>query len=300
VVGRLSIATRREVVAAIRERYGTATRAEKGRILDVLVAVAGYHRKHAIRVLRRCEASVRPDRAHRGRVYGEADQETLIALWEASDRLCSKRLKSLIPVLLPALERHGRIRVDDEARRRLLAVSPATMDRLLSEVRVLARGGQRRRAGFSSAVRRTVPVRTFGDWNDPPPGYVEVDLMARGGTSVAGSFVQTVVLTDIAMGPFARPPSGGGRDCRRPRGGRPLALDQAARGQLRHRPGEHPLMHSSGRRPTAAPARGSPTATAVGTAPLQVALVVDALEIADQMHAEVASGPQRPRPMTAA
>jgi hypothetical protein len=200
MAGRLSMATRREVVAVIRERYGTATRAEKSRILDELVAVAGYHRKHAIRVLRRVQAAVMRPRASSGRVYGEADCERLVALWEASDRLCSKRLKPLIPVLLPALERHGRIRVDAEAHRRLLAMSPATMDRLLSEVRVIARGGQRRRAGFSSAVRRTVPVRTFGDWNDPPPGYVEVDLVAHGGTSVAGSFVQTVVLTDVATG----------------------------------------------------------------------------------------------------
>jgi hypothetical protein len=194
------MATRREVVAAIRERYGAATRAEKSRILDELVAVAGYHRKHAIRVLCRGEPAVTPGRAHRRRVYGEGDRESLIVLWEASDRICSKRLKPLIPVLLTALERHGRIRVDAEARRRLLTVSPATMDRLLAEVRVIARGGQRRRAGFSSAVRRTVPVRTFGDWNDPPPGYVEVDLVAHGGTSVAGSFVQTVVLTDVATG----------------------------------------------------------------------------------------------------
>ena len=100
-------------------------------------------------------------------------------LWEASDRICSKRLKPLIPVLLPALERHGRIRLAEDARARLLAVSAATMDRLLSDVRLVARGGQRRRAGFSSAVRRRVPVRTFGDWNDPPPGYVEVDLVAH-------------------------------------------------------------------------------------------------------------------------
>jgi hypothetical protein len=57
-VGRLSMATRREVVAAIRERYGAATRAEKSRILDELVAVAGYHRKHAIRVLCRGEPVV--------------------------------------------------------------------------------------------------------------------------------------------------------------------------------------------------------------------------------------------------
>jgi hypothetical protein len=194
------MATRREVVAAIRERYGAATRAEKSRILDELVAVAGYHRKHAIRVLCRGEPEVTPGPAHRRQVYGEHDRDALIVLWETSDRICSKRLKPLIPVLLPALERHGRIGLAEDARARLLAVSAATMDRLLSDVRLVARGGQRRRAGFSSAVRRTVPVRTFGDWNDPPPGYVEVDLVAHGGTSVAGSFVQTVVLTDVATG----------------------------------------------------------------------------------------------------
>jgi hypothetical protein len=81
-----------------------------------------------------------------------------------------------------------------------MSTSPATMDRLLADVRLAARGGRRRRAGFSSAVRRSVPVRTFGDWNDPPPGFVEVDFVAHGGTSTAGSFIQTMVLTDIATG----------------------------------------------------------------------------------------------------
>jgi hypothetical protein len=127
-----------------------------------------------------------------------------VALWEASDRLCSKRLKPLIPILLPALERHGRLELNSELRDKLLMVSAATMDRLLSEVRVVARGGQRRRAGMSSAVRRSVPVRTFGDWNDPLPGYVEVDFVAHSGTSSSGSFAQTMVLTDIARaGPSA-------------------------------------------------------------------------------------------------
>jgi len=103
-------------------------------------------------------------------------------------------------VLLPALERHGQRAIGETIRERLLAISPATIDRLLSEVRLVARGGRRRRAGFSSAVRRTVPVRTFGDWNDPPPGFVEVDFVAHSGTSAAGGFVQTMVLTDIATG----------------------------------------------------------------------------------------------------
>ena len=79
-------------------------------------------------------------------------------------------------------------------------LQPATIDRLLSEIRIAVAQGRRRRAGFSSAVRRSVPVRTFADWGDPPPGFVEVDFVAHSGTSTAGAFVQTMVLTDIATG----------------------------------------------------------------------------------------------------
>jgi hypothetical protein len=116
--------------------------------------------------------------AKSGAANGEAVREALIAIWEASDRVCSKRLESLVPVLLLALKRHGRLMIKVEVRRLLLEISPASMDRLLSDVRVVASGGRRRRPGFSSAVRRAVPVRTFGDWNEPPPGFVEVDLVA--------------------------------------------------------------------------------------------------------------------------
>ncbi|WP_037436745.1 integrase catalytic domain-containing protein, partial [Sinorhizobium fredii] len=196
---RISMATRTELVEAIIERYRSSCRADKQRILDEFVAVTGYHRKHAIRVLRPSETEPPCARQYAVR-YGPEVREALVALWEASDRLCSKRLKPLIPILLPALERHGRLDLSTELRDKLLTVSAATMDRLLSEIRVVARGGQRRRAGMSSAVRRSVPVRTFGDWNDPLPGYVEVDFVAHSGTSSSGSFVQTMVLTDIATG----------------------------------------------------------------------------------------------------
>jgi len=89
----------------------------------------------------------------------------------------------MIPVLLPALERHGRLDLGAADRDLVLTISAATIDRLLSEVRVAARGGRRRRTGFSSAVRREVPIRTFNDWNDPPPGFCEADLVAHGGMS---------------------------------------------------------------------------------------------------------------------
>ena len=193
------MAARAEVMAATRERYATSGKAAKSAILDELVALTGLHRKHAIRVLSAKGVERRPRGRPRTR-YGRAVTEALVLLWEVSDRVCSKRLKPMIPVLLPALERHGQLAPDDDLRAKLLAVSPATIDRLMSEIRIAAAQGRRRRAGFSSAVRRSVPVRTFADWGDPPPGFVEVDFVAHSGVSAAGAFVQTMVLTDIATG----------------------------------------------------------------------------------------------------
>ena len=194
------MATRRELIGAVRERYADASRVEKAKILSELVAVAGYHRKHAIRVLGAKDGKDSAARRRSRPRYDETIREAVIALWEASDRVCGKRLKPLIPVLLAALERHGAITLEPERRELVLAISPATIDRLLAEVRARSLGCSRRRAGFTSAVRRSVPVRTFADWHDPPPGYLEGDLVAHCGESAEGSFVQTLVLTDIATG----------------------------------------------------------------------------------------------------
>ncbi|RYE94792.1 MAG: transposase, partial [Oxalobacteraceae bacterium] len=100
----------------------------------------------------------------------------------------------------PALERRGRVALDEATRVKLLAVSAATIDRLLAKVRLVAGSGRRRPAGFGSAVRRSVPIRTFNDWGNAAPGWVEVDFVAHGGTTVSGAFVQTMVLTDVATG----------------------------------------------------------------------------------------------------
>src|SRR4051795_3160115 len=197
---RVSMATRDELVAAVIERYSKGRRAEKGRILDEFVAVTGFHRKHAMRVLRGGQATRRSAPRPERRLYDEAVHEALIVIWEASDRVCGKRLKALAPILVEAMERHGHLQLAPEVRTRLLAMSAATMDRALRPVRAQAGSGIRRRAGPASAVRRSVPVRTFADWQDPPPGFVEADLVAHSGPSASGSFVQTLVLTDIATG----------------------------------------------------------------------------------------------------
>ena len=208
---RISMAGRTELLEAVSTRYGGATRLERSRILDEFAAVTGYHRKHAIRLLTgwgdrendepHGRPTERPDRVGSRRCrYGPDVGDALIQLWEVADRVCSKRLQPMIAVLLPALERHGRVTLDEATRAKLLEVSAATIDRLLAGVRVVAGSGRRRPVGFGSAVRRSVPIRTFNDWGNAAPGWVEVDFVAHGGTTVSGSFVQTMVLTDVATG----------------------------------------------------------------------------------------------------
>ncbi len=192
----ISGGARRELVKAVGERYRQGTREEKGRILDEFVAVTSWHRKHAIRVLNVTGASVERVIKPRKRLYDEAIRQALLVLWEASDRICAKRLRPSIPTLVVALEQHGHLRLDEGIKTRVLRVSAATIDRLLAEPRAAARGVVGR--GVRASIKRSVPVRTFADWKDPAPGGMEADLVAHCGGSIEGSFVHTLVLTDIA------------------------------------------------------------------------------------------------------
>lgn len=146
-----------EITSALAERYRSSGRFEKGRILNELCAVTGWHRKHAVRALRR-RKTVGPGDVEaseeRKRRYGATVKDAMTALWEASDRVCGKRLKVMIPTLLPALEQHGRLQLGQSDRDRVLAIGAATIDRLLVDVKIAASGGRRRRAGFYSAIRR--------------------------------------------------------------------------------------------------------------------------------------------------
>ena len=147
---------REELRRAVAERYRGSSREAKARILDEFVALTGYHRKHAIRVLGQRARSQEAPRASRARIYDDAVKQALVVLWEASDRICGKRLKAILPLLVSALERHGHLQLDAVVRAKLMTVSASTIDRLLKPVRREA--GQHHRRW--SAGRRWVRPRT--------------------------------------------------------------------------------------------------------------------------------------------
>jgi len=194
----VSKAARKEIVEALRTRYDQASKSEKGMILGEFTAVSGYHRKHAIRLLS-SPMEVRVETMVEGqRVYGEAVKAVLTVIWETSDRICGKRLKAAIPHLVSAMEKHGHLKLDAEVRKKVLAVSAATIDRLLTPVRKGA--GTRRRRHSSKKVSKDIPIKTFSDWKDPSPGFLEIDFVVHGGGSMAGEYLHSLVATDVCCG----------------------------------------------------------------------------------------------------
>ena len=203
---------RRAALEAARRRYGDLSAPGKRTLLDELELLTGYHRKSLLRLLNR-RASPEPQadqrieeeaaaKPHPRRRYGPEAAAALVPLWEASDRLCGKRLAALLPLLVESLERHGHLSLEPVVREQVLAMSSATIDRLLAPMRKASGGNQWRRPQRAySAVRRRVPVRTFRGWEDHhEPGWLEIDLVAHCGGRMQGPFLWTLVATDIATG----------------------------------------------------------------------------------------------------
>ena len=190
----------REYVGAIRERYVGADRRAKGRILDEATRVTRYHRKALIRLLRPGNGLGAARRRGRPPRYGPVVAEALKVAWEATDRLCSKRLQPFISELVPILRRHGATCFTDETEAELGQMSATTMDRLLRPYR---RTGGRRAFSTTkpgSLLKASIPIRTFADWDEDHPGFLEVDLVSHCGESTEGFYLTTLSAVDVATG----------------------------------------------------------------------------------------------------
>ena len=197
---RIGTISKLEILRALRGRYSTAEKKAKTKILDEFTAVSGYHRKHAIRLLVRQsqKSEDSPHHVRSARIYSEAVREALIFIWEAADRICGKRLKAIMPEFVESLTRYGHLQLDPEVRRLLMKVSASTIDRQLSPVRKHSKQKQKRKQ--VRKISKQIPVRTSSDWNGPLPGYLEIDFVVHGGTSMAGSFINSLVVTDVCSG----------------------------------------------------------------------------------------------------
>jgi hypothetical protein len=199
----MSLHSRRELLAMVRPRYGNANRKDKRVILDQFAADAGYQRKYAIALLNRLPVArsvsdeKRP-RKTRPRIYDAKVQEALQIVWEIENRPCGKRLAPFLPALVEALNRHGEIHWDKVVTDKLLAMSAATADRLLAAARASAgpRGKTTTKPG--TLLKNQIPIRTFSEWDDGRPGFVEADLVAHCGATTRGEYVNTLTLTDVA------------------------------------------------------------------------------------------------------
>ena len=191
----MSFRAKRELLVQVAPRYRAARHGQRSVILDEFVAVTGYERKYAIRLLLGPIRPPEPIRRPRAAQYGVEVQQALATAWRAANGVCGKRLVPFLPELIPTLERHGHLSLTEQTREALLQLSPATADRLLRSLRQ-PHGVATTKPGM--LLKKQIPVRTFTEWTDGKPGFLEADLVAHCGGSADGAFLYTLTLTDVA------------------------------------------------------------------------------------------------------
>jgi hypothetical protein len=195
------------------ERYRKARKKEKGEILDRLVETAEYNRCYARYILRNYGRRVfvspgvqvvgdrgKAPRRPRPRTYGPEVLKPLKRIWEILDYLGGKRLAAAIPEVLPRLIACKEMRVTAALRKKLLAVSPATIDRVLEPVRrqYTLKGRSHTKPG--TLLKCHIPMRTYAEWDDVRPGFLEMDLVGHDGGNAQGDYCFTLDMTDVQSG----------------------------------------------------------------------------------------------------
>ena len=210
---RLTMQERKTVTKACSARYRRARKKEKGRLLDEFVESTDYNRVYAARVLRGhgrrvelspgvvLEGSIRTKRKRvRECEYGPDVLKGLKKVWKLMDYICGKRLVAALPEVVPHLISKRKLKVSQEVRGKLMRIGASTIDRLLAperEKHALKGHGQTKPG---TLLKEQIPVRTFSQWDDAEPGFLEMDLVGHEGGLAAGEYCQTLDATDVATG----------------------------------------------------------------------------------------------------
>lgn len=204
----LTLAQRMAVTKAQLTRWPKATRQEKSAILDVICQVTGWHRDHARKAIRQAlDPTKTPGPQPRKsrdpvRRYDDAAVELLTRCWAVLDGPTGKRLRPALPGLIANLSTHGHLTgIDTDTVDQVLAMSAATIDRRLTDARVgLIARKQISHTRPGSMLKNSIPMKTWREWNDTEPGFVQIDLVGHEGGDNNGAFFYSLDATDIATG----------------------------------------------------------------------------------------------------
>lgn len=210
---RLTMKERKVMTKALAEQYRRGSKVEKKRLLDSFCRATGYNRSYASRLLRNHgrrvrmnpkvvaegDVRVRPRRTVK-RTYDDEVVEALTKIWEMLDYISSKRLAAALPTVLERLLAFRELRVKKTIQKKLLEMSPATMDRVLKPVREKHAIKGRSCTKPGTLLKHQVPIRTYSDWDDLQPGFLEMDLVGHDGGKAEGDYCFTLDITDVATG----------------------------------------------------------------------------------------------------
>ena len=210
---RLTMKERRSVTAVVAKRYQKATKKEKSVILGEYTQLTGYNRCYAAFLLRNHGRKLRINnntvlvgdcrkrvKRIRDGTYDEEVVRVLKKVWLIMGFICGKRLKPALKEVIPTLEKYKEIELDKTIREKLLKISAATIDRVLAPERKKRSLRNRARTKPGTLLKHQIPIRTFSEWDENRPGFVEIDLVGHEGGDPGGDYIQTLDMTDVCTG----------------------------------------------------------------------------------------------------
>jgi hypothetical protein len=207
VEGKIDMAARRQVTNKLRGQYPKASKADKGKILDRVVATTGMGRSTARRMLtgpRLPDPSEQVDgRTLRPRGFGDEARALLEHVWALMGMPCGKYLVVMLDLWLPLLAEAGdldRPFATEQGLAELKAMSAATVDRYLKPVRDRMRIKGIATTKPSPLLRNSIAIRTCAVEAPEAPGVIEADTVAHCGPTLIGEFARTLTMTDLVTG----------------------------------------------------------------------------------------------------